>query len=305
MKHFASICLFTVLLALPARAQEAGFAFLQVGNDAAASAMGDARVAFSRGPFATYWNPAGLAVDTQNALAAAHRIWIADERTYALAARFRAGAKGGLGLFLTATRNEDFEVRQRPGDPDGSFDVQFLALGASYARAFGPLRAGMTAKYLSEQIFSENASGFAFDFGAQLGLLDDALHFGAALQNVGEVNELATVATPLPRILRAGIAVLPFRILTETDGKALLNLQLAGEASHLFEDDLTRLHLGAGAEVFDLVMVRAGFITNDELRSLTLGAGLAFNAFLFDYAFVPFEDGFGGPGHVLTLVYGW
>ena len=47
------------------------------------------------------------------------------------------------------------------------------------------------------------------------------------------------------------------------------------------------------------------FITNDELRDFTFGVGLHVETLFFDYAYLPFEGGFEGPGHVLTLTYVW
>ena len=46
-------------------------------------------------------------------------------------------------------------------------------------------------------------------------------------------------------------------------------------------------------------------ITNDALRNGTVGLGLRYESLVFDYALVLFDEGFGGPGHVLTLSYGW
>ena len=47
----------------------------------------------------------------------------------------------------------------------------------------------------------------------------------------------------------------------------------------------------------------AGYLTNDELRGFSFGAGLTASAFQVDYAMLPFDNGFGGPGHVFTLAY--
>lgn len=307
MTHTRWICLFFLALAavLPARAQETGLNFLRIGTNASASAMGDAQVASSRDAFSTYWNPAGLAAASLNSAAASHRIWIGDLRTYDVAARFRLGRRGGLGLAVTATDSGDLEARETPGEPDGFFSAQFISVGLSYGRQVGPLRVGVTAKYLSEQIFENEATGYAFDAGAQLGVVRDLIRFGVALQNLGKMSRLESEATELPRTLRAGVAVFPFRILAEDDGTALLDVTLATEVSHVFPGDITRLHTGIGVTVLDLLVARAGFITNDELRDLTFGGGLHAEKLFFDYAYLPFESGFEGPGHVLTLTYTW
>ena len=286
-------------------AQDSGLAFLSIGTNAAAGAMGDAQVSNSEDAFSTYWNPAGLAAATSNSAALSHHIWVAQTRTYSLASRFRSGPNGGVGLFLTALDSGDLEARQAPGEADGVFGAQFISLGASYGRSFGPLRLGVSAKYLSESIDTDNANGYAFDFGLQADFFDKGIRIGAAYQNIGEMSELNSFASELPRTLRGGISIYPFRVLAMADGTVLLNAFITGEVSHIFPSETTRYHIGAAAEVVELVTVRAGFVTNDELRGLTIGGGLGSNGFLFDYAFMPFDDGFGGPGHVLTLLYLW
>ncbi|MDX1546764.1 MAG: PorV/PorQ family protein [Rhodothermales bacterium] len=304
MRFLIPILLLLVLV-LPARAQETGLNLLRVGVDAAAGAMGDARVASADDAFAAYWNPAGLAAGTRNMAAVSHRIWVADVRSYAVAGRFRAGEKGGIGLSVLATDLGDFEARTQPGDPDGFFSVSSLAVGASYGRRLGPLRAGLTGRYLSERIFDARADGYALDAGLQIGLLGEKLLLGAALQNLGSMSALAVEATELPTTVRAGAALSPLRLLTEDGGEVLLDVRVAAEVSYLTPTEEARVHGGAEATLLDLVTLRGGFITNDALRAATFGAGLAVGGVVFDYAFLPFESGFEGPGHLLTLHYAW
>ncbi len=215
------------------------------------------------------------------------------------------GGKGAVGLAVTATDSGDLEAREAPGEPDGTFSAQFISVGGSYARRLGPLRAGVTAKYLRERIFENEATGYAFDAGVQLDVAEGLFVVGAVLQNVGEMSELEREATEVPSTLRVGAAVFPFHILAAEDGTRLLDLSLAAEVSHLLPDAITRLHTGVAATVLDLIIVRAGFITNDELRNITFGLGLHSEKLSFDYAYLPFDEGFGDPGHVLTLTYAW
>ncbi len=303
MKKIAAIVIL-LLTGNQAMGQEGGLAFLRIGTNAAAGAMGDAQVSNSSDAFSTYWNPAGLAAATSNSAALSHHIWVAQSRTYTVTSRFSSGPKGGVGLFVTALDSGDLDARENPGPSDGVFDAQFVSFGAAYGRSFGPVRFGVTAKYLSERIFANSATGYAFDFGFQADLLDNGIKIGAALQNVGEMNELNTEATELPKTFRAGFSIFPFRVLAMADGTVLLNAFLTGEIAHIFSSETTRYHIGAAAEVVDLVTVRAGYITDDSLRGITFGGGLGSNGFLFDYAFVPFDDGF-GTGHVLSLLYLW
>ncbi len=308
MHRIYLILLFTVLVlsqASAARGQESGLAFLRVGVDATSLARGDAGVAAEHGAYATYWNPAGLAAEGGNELAISHHLWIADVRTYAVASKFRIGQKTGIGLFVTAAGAGDIEAREGPGEPDGLFDAQFVSAGVAVGRAFGPVRAGVTIKYLSERIFVSSADGYAFDFGLQTALLNDGLLLGATFKNVGKMQRLNAEATKLPKSMRIGAEVFPFRILAQNDGTTLLNTSLIVDISYSTVTESTQFHVGLSGEVLDTVTARVGYISDDALRDFSAGIGLAIANLTFDYALLPFEEGFGGPAHILSLGYAY
>lgn len=267
--------------------------------------MGDAQVAHSRDAFSTFWNPAGLAAAPRNSIAVSYYSWVLDSNTYTAAARLGISRRSAIGLFATAMGSSDLEARSGPGDPDGTFSVQFVSAGASYGRQIGPLRAGITAKYLSERIFTRTSNGYALDFGVQADLFGDGLRAGAVLQNVGEMSRLENEATRLPRAARVGIATYPLDVLLSDDDATLLRTLLTAEVAHFLETDITQLHLGVAVELLDTIDLRAGYMTNDALRGLSLGLGFGIEGARFDYAYVPFESGFEGPGHILTLGYHW
>ncbi len=301
----------TLFLALAAFAvlhsygQTSGLAFLRIGINAEASAMGDAHVAVAEGAFSTYWNPAGLAAGTRHTVGISHRRWVGDLRMYDVAARFPAGKRAGLGLAVTASDIGDLAVRDRPGDAVGTFSAQYISAGLSYGRQVGPLRLGAAAKYLKERFFDADASGYAIDAGIQARFVQQYVALGAALRNVGSMSRLEREATPLPRTIQAGIALHPLHILADWDGTRLLNLMVTADMSYLTTTERSRLHIGAATTVMEMVVLRLGYITDDELRSVTAGSGILLESLMVDYAYIPFESGFEGPGHVLSLAYAW
>ena len=293
-----------LLSALPVQAQDTGLSLMRIGVNARASAMGDAQVAATRNAFATYWNPAGLA-DAPNSVGASHRIWVGGLRAYDIAARLPSGRLGAWGIALTATDSGDFEARDGPGVPDGTFSAQFLSFGASYARQVSAFRLGVSAKLLRERIYNTSATGYAFDAGLQVDVLGGFATVGAALRNVGRMTALEQQRTPLPRLVQAGIAVHPFQIVAGADGTRIVDLMATAEVSHVFSSSFTRLHGGISVTIMELVDLRAGYITEDVLRDFTFGLGLRFTNIEMDYAFIPFEEGFNDPGHVMSLSYAW
>jgi len=298
------IILGLTLLVPIASGQETGLSFLRIGVNARAGSMGDAQTASTGNAFATYWNPAGLANGTHS-VAGSHRIWIGDIRVYDVASQLPAGRNSTWGLAITATDSGDLDARLQPGKPDGTFSAQFISAGVSFARSFHRLRAGVTVKFLRERIFDTNASGYAVDVGLQMDLLDQRLNAGIALRNLGRMTALETERTPLPRLIQGGFALSPLQIVANYDQTQLLDLMMSLEASHLLEGTQTRMHFGCTVTIMELVDLRGGYITNDELRNFTFGLGLLFDQIDADYAYIPFEDGFDGPGHVLSIVYHW
>lgn len=299
-----TVILGCALFALPAVGQDTGLSFLQIGVNAVGGALGDAQVAQVRTAFATYWNPAGL-VSEHSSVAGSHRVWVGGVRAYDVAAQLPAGRNSAWGLALTASETDDLEARIQPGEADGYFGAQFISTGISYARVIYGLRAGITGKYLLERIFDTSASGYAFDFGLQADALDGQLHLGAALRNFGRMGKLETERTPLPRLVQGGFAFSPLQIITALEGTRLLDLMLSLGLSHLPDNNLTRFHLGCTVTIMELVDLRGGYISRDELRTYTFGIGFFFDNIDADYAYIPFEDGFDGPGHILSLIYSW
>ncbi|MGA0254424.1 MAG: hypothetical protein EBR20_01200 [Bacteroidetes bacterium] len=310
MKRFFTSLLMVLAVSLPAadappaHAQDSGLSFLALGVDAEGLARGDAGVAHAKGAFATYWNPAGLAHGISE-IGVAHHVWIGDIRTYAFNGAFSLGPRSGVGVAVVATGAGDLEARQQPGDSDGLFDAQFVSAGASLGHQFGPLRAGISAKYLSERIFTNSANGYGFDIGVQMDFLDESVHVGAVMANMGKMEQLNVEATELPRLLRLGIEVFPFRAVTALDGEIFLSTSLLAEVSRNYVTDRTQWHLGLSAEVLETVTARIGYLSDDFLRDMSAGVGIEVADLWFDYAVLPFEDGFGGPAHILSLRYGF
>ena len=299
-----AVLLVCTFFAVPAMGQNTGLGFLRIGVNAVGGSIGDAQVSHVRTAFATYWNPAGLVAE-HNSVAASHRIWVGNIRAYDVAAQLPAGRNSAWGLAVTASETNDLEARTLPGEADGYFGAQFISAGISYARIVYGLRAGITAKYLLERIFDTNASGYALDFGIQADALNGQLHLGAALRNLGRMSKLETERTPLPRLIQGGLAFSPLQIITALEEARLLDLMINLETSHLFDDNLTRFHLGCTIKIMELVDLRGGYISKDELRTYTFGIGFFFDTIDADYAYIPFEGGFDGPGHILSLIYSW
>ena len=300
-----------------ATAGQTNLQFLVTGIDAEAAGIGDAGIGSSQAAFASFWNPAAVAdaglagargfydgstrAEAEHEIGIAHHIWVGATRTYGAGGRFRAGRSGGVAVFAIAT---DTEAQSSVG-PTGTAGATYLETGATYARSFGSLLIGLTGKFIAQSVSSANSSGFAMDAGIIADVFDHGVRMGASLLHVGRMSELPTIDTELPTTLRLGLALYPFRIVAVDDGFPLLDLMFALEVSQGLVEERMRVHVGASGVLLETLVARVGYVTNDPLRGPTMGLGLSYEALNFDYAVIPFEDGFGGPGHILTLTYGW
>ena len=302
--QWLAVILFFLCTALAPQAQGNGLAFLTLDPDPAGQAAGGAYSAAAAGPFSPLFNPAGLASGNRNGIALTFQDWIGDARTLGIAGRFGLGEKGGAGLYVLSTSSGDLEARDRPGPAEGTFEVQYFAVGAGVARQFGPVLVGVAGKVLSERVFDSSASGFAFDGGVQIEAMD-GFRIGAAVQHLGKMNELETEATPLPTTFRGGASLRPFRLMAATESTALLSTAFHAEVVHRTEQsDPTQIHIGGEATLFDMLTLRGGYVSGDPVRSLSAGAGLVVGAFHLNYAMLPLDTGF-GTGQLISLGYSW
>ncbi|MCI0693378.1 PorV/PorQ family protein [candidate division KSB1 bacterium] len=155
-------------------------------------AMGGASMAVSQGVDAIFWNPAGLARQTNAAEGTLTTMsYIADIRV-------NYGAVGivfsGFGTIGLSVKTMDFgeiplTTNDDPENLSGrTYSPTLLNVGLSFSRAFtDAITAGATFKVVSEKLGRVNGSGFALDLGVQyhnIGGLK-GLHMGVALKNIG------------------------------------------------------------------------------------------------------------------------
>ncbi|MCG8605643.1 PorV/PorQ family protein [bacterium] len=264
-----------------------GLAFLKLGVGARAAAMGGAFTVISDDATATYWNPAGLATLTKSHVAITHTEWIQDISNEFLAFAFPS-LGGGLGFSFYSNNVGGIERRDRPSaQPIGTFDANDLAFGISYGRTFSEtVSAGISMKYLFEKIFTETASGYAFDFGVNYRFTSLPVRLGLVIQNVGSVSHLREQSIDLPTSARAAFA---YELkLDSIDGVLLLG----ADAVKVFQSDL-RGNFGAEVLAKQRIAFRLGYQTGFEDKSVSGGFGLMFDRYHLDYGYTPFSSGFG------------
>jgi hypothetical protein len=261
--------------------------------------MGDAMSASVTGAAATHYNPAGIlgSVDpeTTTEILLMHKEWIQSTRTEFLGAAIRLNENHALGFSLNTTTVSDIEIRTKPGPAEGTFSTRDLALGVTYATAVSPdIRAGLTARFLYEQILVDEASGLGFDLGVQFNTPVDGLIAGAAVANIGSMNSLRNASTRLPLLARAGAAyVIP---VADVDGRVLL----AADAEHHLRESTTLANAGLEFLYAASIALRAGYQAGSDGRGFSAGGGVRHGIFSVEYAYSRLRAGLGN-GHTIAV----
>jgi hypothetical protein len=290
-----------------------GAQFLKIPVGARAAAMGGAFMGAAGDASALFWNPAGIVQLRGGEVFAAHTPWWASTRLSNAAAAYTIEGVGSFGLSLSLLTMDKMEVTTEVS-PEGtgeSFDAQDLMIGLSFARRLTEdFSVGVTAKYVSQRIWNETASGIAFDVGTQyrVGFRDLTLamsmtNFGPDMRyngrdlavkfNPSSLNaenrlipaELSAEDFPLPLGFQVGISMTAL----EFDGVALL---LAIDATHP-NDNKERINTGAELTVLERLFLRGGYRFGYDTERATMGAGVAVpvgtSVIRFDYGYATYD----------------
>ncbi|RPH96721.1 PorV/PorQ family protein [candidate division KSB1 bacterium] len=274
--------------------------FLNIAVGARALGMGGAFTATADDPSALYWNPAGIAGIERFEASFVHTDWLVDLKYDVVGVILPIKGAGTLGaqtVFLTMPDQEITTTLQSQQDGTGLFfSSGSMAMGLSFARAFTDrFKLGITAKWVREWIWHEDANTIALDLGSIYRTTFHNMRIGVAITNFGGdmsmsgrdlmhyhdadetrsgnnarvLSEWSTDNWPLPMCLRFGLAM---EILQNKDHR----ITTAMDAIHP-NDNRESVNLGCEYAFREQFMLRAGykslFMPYSE-EGLTLGAGV-------------------------------
>ncbi len=273
-----------------------GLSFLKLGFGARNVAMSDLGVVGVNDLTALNYNPAQLSTLTSPELSFTHNSLFTDVSSEMFAAGFSAfGLPFAIGINTTSIAN--IEVREKPGPALSTFDAHYFMGSLSSAYQIDEnVSAGISLKYLYENLYTDDANGIGFDVGVTYKGLVEGLELGASLRNLGSLNKLRNEETKLPKDLRFGGAY-SFHFDSVKTG---LNI-IAGYQKYLDINE-NHLHIGAEGVYNDFLFLRAGYATGYDSKGLSAGFGLKWNSLNIDYAYVPYKYGL-GDSQIITLTY--
>jgi hypothetical protein len=303
---------------IPARAQNpnlgsVGAQFLKIPVGARAAAMGGAFMGAAGDASALFWNPAGIVQLRGGEVFASHTPWWASTRLSNAAVAYGIEGFGSFGLSFSLLTMDAMDVTTEV-NPEGTgetFDAQDLMIGLSFARHLTEdFSVGVTAKFVSQRIWNESATGIAFDIGTQyrIGFRDLTLamsmtNFGpdmrydgrdlAVKYNPASINaqnrlipaQLSGEDYPLPLGFQVGVSMTAL----EFDGASLL---LAVDAVHP-NDNKERINVGGELAIIERFFLRGGYRFGYDIERATMGAGVSVpvggSVIKFDYAYATYD----------------
>ncbi|MEJ5351037.1 MAG: PorV/PorQ family protein [Melioribacteraceae bacterium] len=295
MKKIIILILISSLI-INAQNIKTGLSFLKLGAGARNISMGDFGSLSTGDLNSGIYNPSVIALNPKTQLSFSHNTFFRD-----LNSEFFSGSFLILNIpFMIAvntTTISDIEVRTRPGEAESKFDAHYFYgnLSAAY-ELYDNLFAGASIKYIYENLFSDDANGYALDFGISYKNIFKNLTIGASLRNIGSMKQLRAEATTLPKDFRAG-ANYNFDL---PDYK--LNFSLAAGYQNYIDDKISHFHFGIEIFYYNMFALRGGYITGYDSKNITAGFGIIFSGINLDYAYVPYKYSL-GDSHIISFTY--
>ena len=318
MRYVSGFGILVLLVAQGAFAVTTSVIWLDITPGARANGIGESFTAVADDATASYWNPAGLAFkqEGQREITLQHSQWLpqlADDLYYEFLGYAQSlEGLGGVGGNITfMSMGEQQEIEAGSTEPIGTFYSYGISADAAFGTEVAPgLGVGLGLKFIYDHLYYKD-NGKGSSFAADLGVL-----YHVPEQSFGNVSLGATVTNlgpnvsyggnsennPLPRKLKLGVAYVPFE-------DELTSLLIAGDYTKLLvgiddgiAEEVKDNKWGAGAEFwyYNLLALRAGYVHDTEgettISGISFGAGLHWNDFQLDMAFIPVEESLQGSG---------
>jgi hypothetical protein len=253
-------------------------AYARYGASARSLSLGNAVTGICDDVATSYWNPAGLAGLRTMELTGMGATLFEDTQYGFLALGMPTERWGTFNFGATLTRSGEYERADLSGDLGETFSEREGIFQIGYANGGHRWTYGLTLKHVSQDIGGSKGSGVGMDAGLYFRPHRN-LSFGAAVQNFLQPKViLETDEEKLARSIRGGIALRFFnnRLMVMSD---------------LVKTDFMDMSLRSGLEMWPLrgMALRGGFDSEREMWSV--GAGLRWENWQFDYAFLDTDLG--------------
>jgi hypothetical protein len=191
----------------------------------------------------------------------------------------------GLGLYYGKVSGIERRGDSPTDEPLGTFDEHNFAASFIWGLPVSErFYIGNSIKWAYEKLDLSSASALGLDFGV-LYELNSNLDFGTALRNLGTKPKFDSASFDQPLELRFGVA---YHFLPQNRMNGLIL-----DADYILPkwgNDKNKFALGLEYTYHNLVALRMGYDLGYDSRSFSIGGGIAYTNYYFDYAFVPSKN---------------
>ena len=296
-------------LALSAGGQTGGYDFLRIDFNPRSRAMAGA--VFGRyGDVSTIrHNPAALTGSKDNFLSLNYCSYLLEINGGEVLYSHIIPSAGRISGTLTYFNYGQFDEVRFFDHPSGAtYTANDLMFKLSWSgELYANLAYGIAIKYLHSTIHEYNSSVLAADLGTIWRMpFDQDLSLGLSVLNAGKsIDPFIEIREKLPLSVNAGIskrfAYLPLEL-----NLGFLDLNQKFSDNRSWSD---KIAIGGELDISGMVFIRAGYRSqlyhnkaiDQGYSGLSLGAGIEYNSYKFDYAYSSF--GILGNSHMIGLVF--
>lgn len=294
------VILLTLSLTVPnmaiASAGRSSFIFLRIGSGSRPAALAEAVTASGDDITSAFYNPALLQTFSGKRQAVfMYNSYFNDVSQNYLGLAFKDNNLA-IGGYLSLGKVADFERRDDVPSitPLGNFDENNFIGALIISYGITRVDVGIALKYAYEKIDYSSASAVMVDGGVRTDL-NHEVAIGAAVKNIGTRPKFESESYSLPNEYRLGLSYQPtfFQRAVEFTADAVF-----------YRDIDPKYNFGAEYRHEQYFALRAGYGADYDSRGLSIGGGLLYRTFRFDYAFVVYKNDLGN-AHRFTVVAGF
>jgi len=297
---------------------QTGFQFLSVGTNARAIALGEAFTTVESSSNSLFYNPAGMAGSNYFFDVSLNTMrWIADINylSGSIGLNFEKGKYGVFGIsFLNIDYGNFLYTRVSTTSESGYEDITSgipkpyaFSFGLGYAKQLSDkFSVGGQIKYVKQSLGSSDVpiyegpsniigteekqyalSVFAFDFGTIYKTGFKSLVFGMSVRNFSEEVKYEKEGFQLPLTFRIGLSINAFDFLESLKENHKLLFIVDAVHPRSFPEYIA---IGSEYVFMNLLFLRVGFVTGQDLYDLNAGFGIRKFGFELNYAYTPYFE---------------
>jgi hypothetical protein len=269
------------------------FDFLRTDISARASALGGSFITMADDPNLIFYNPAGLGTLNGRKVSFGYFKHLLDINSGYASFGTEIQGLGFIGGGVQYTNYGEFQEMDVNKQQTGTFGASDLAFSVGYGNKLQDnLFYGAAVKFIYSNIAGYSSTGAAVDFGVHYIAVPNRMILGASVSNLGtQFDPYIATREDLPLDVKVGVRLMPEHL----PAMLLLDFHRLNESQDHFFNRLNAFSVGVEFSTSENFQLRFGYnnqqrqdfkvLSSSGLAGISLGAGLLFAPYTFDYAF--------------------